>query len=137
MKRYLASIVGLLLAPVLFAQERAANGQIYGELKPFVGLQGVRFQVTGLGGGIWNVPTSKGETKTTVDPETDATGLSHDENLKLAEEIRADAVETFKVNGIPLLTPQQEDMETRPVLVVSIDRYRPRDPNEFATRVEI
>jgi hypothetical protein len=31
-------------------QECAANGQIYGELQPFVGLDGVRFELNGFGG---------------------------------------------------------------------------------------
>jgi hypothetical protein len=54
-----ALVVGglaLCAAALVNAQERAANGQIYGELLPFVGLGGVRIQVFGIGGAVYNVP---------------------------------------------------------------------------------
>jgi hypothetical protein len=37
----------LCVARLTYAQERAPNWQIYGELLPFVGLNGVRVQVLG------------------------------------------------------------------------------------------
>ena len=36
-------------------QERGFNGQIYNDLVPFVGLKGVRLQIIGLEGGMFNV----------------------------------------------------------------------------------
>ena len=44
----LGSIV--LSVQVTRGQERAPNGEIYNELRPFVGLEGIRYQITGLEG---------------------------------------------------------------------------------------
>lgn len=134
---FVAILVGLLLPPILYAQERAPNGQIYGELKPFVGLEGVRFKVEGLGGGIWNTPRIVGRPEVNNDPETMFTGLSRAQNAKLADEIHADAIEALEKNGIPVLSFQNEVPETRPVLVVHIERYKMRQPDQFDTRVKL
>ena len=58
------------------AQERAPNGEIYNELRPFVGLEGIRYQITGLEGGtVFNVPGLEN----VADPEKAVTGLSRAE----------------------------------------------------------
>jgi hypothetical protein len=47
MTRLLAAVCCSMLSipPVAFCQERAPNGQIYGELQPFVGLESVTVRV--------------------------------------------------------------------------------------------
>lgn len=130
--------LALFLSPAVFsAQERAPGGQIYGELLPMVGLQGVRLEVRGLEGGIWNVPGVVGHPESNADPETDATGLSRAENEKLAEAIFTDATEALQTHGIPFLKGEESSTETRPVLVVRLERYRPTEKDGFATRVEV
>lgn len=138
MRVYTICLVIFSLPSSLGAQERAPGGQIYGELLPFVDLQGVRLEVRGLGGGIWNVPPGvPGRPETFEDPETRTTGLSRAENDKLANVILADATEDFQRHGIPLLKSDGTPTETSPVLVVRLERYRPVDKDFFATRVEL
>jgi len=132
MRLHTPCLVILFLPTYLCSQERAPNGQIYSEILPFVGLQGVRFAVHGLGGGIWNVPAAnQGE-----DPETMTTGLSRSQNEKLAEAINSDTEETFRVHGIPLLKRDTQSPEIRPVLAIKIERYRPRKEGLFNIRLE-
>ena len=111
-------------------QEHAANGQIYGELKPFVGLDGVRFQLNGLGGAIWNVAGVKG------DPETTITGLSRAEHEQLYQSIRADTAAAFRAAGIPLLENKEDVPETLPNLVVDVSWYRVTT-DLFAVQVDV
>lgn len=137
MKKVVLLLAMFLVQPILIAQERAPNGQVYGELKPFVGLQGVRFEVSGLGGGVWNVGPIVDHPEVNNDPETLFTGLSRAQNSKLYDEIRGDAVEALQKSGIPVLSYQNEIPETRPALVVHIERYRMRGEDQFDTRVEV
>jgi hypothetical protein len=110
-------VAGLLAigAPIATDQERAPNGQIYRELLPFVGLDGVRLQIRGLGGGIFNTPEP-----VTGDPETTLTGLSRAEHEQLERDIRTDIEETFRNNRIPLLATSGSADEVRPLLAIDI-----------------
>jgi hypothetical protein len=72
----------------------------------------------------------------TNDPETETTGLSRAENNKLAEAIEGDVAEAFRLHSIPLLKRDDRSLEIRPVLVIKIERYRPRKEDTFNIRVE-
>jgi hypothetical protein len=112
-------------------QERAANGEIYRELVPFVGLDGVRVRVTGLGGSVFNVPGP-----VAGDPETTLTGLSRAEHEQLDRVIRADIDEAFRTSGNPLLSSDGSASETRPLLAVHIGWARVR-PETITVQVRI
>ena len=109
-------IAAVLLTSVTPAggQERAPNGQIYGELVPLVGLEGVRVEVSGLDGGIFNVPRVVG------DPETAVTGMSRAEQQQLDKIIRADIAEAFRTGSIPLLASDGSAKDVRPRLAIRI-----------------
>jgi hypothetical protein len=110
----------LLLAVVLTwvtpiaGQERAPNGRIYNELLPFVGLTGVRVEVVGLGGAIFNAPGVVG------DPETVVTGLSRASQQQLDADIRADISEAFRAASIPLLASSASGTDVTPRLAIHI-----------------
>src|SRR6476469_6480665 len=87
----------LSIAPMAFCQERATRGQIYGELRPFVGLEGVTVQVLGLRGIIYNIPGAS------ADPAKDATGLSSSELEQLDRAIRDDIAVAFREHVVPSL----------------------------------
>jgi len=118
------------VTPTTGGQERAPNGGIYGELLPFVGLDGVRLEVSGLGGGIFNVPSVVG------DPETVVTGLSRAEHQELDELIRADIAEAFRTGGIPLLASDRSASELRPLLAIRIGWARVK-PDVITVQVRI
>ena len=104
----------LSIAPMAFCQERAPNGQIYGELRPFVGLEGVTVQVLGLRGIIYNIPGAS------ADPAKDATGLSSSELGQLDRAIRDEIVIAFRERGVPLLDGGPQLSDTTPRLEVRI-----------------
>jgi hypothetical protein len=112
------------------AQERAPNGQVYAELRPFVGLNGVRFEVEGLGGAIWNVVGVTG------DPETTLTGLSGSAREQLYMQINADTTTAFRVASIPLLERAADGRDTRPRLVLDVSWYRVA-ADTFSLQVDI
>jgi hypothetical protein len=114
MRQVLFATVLLTSVTPAGGQERAPNGQIYGELLPFVGLDGVRVEVVGLGGVIFNVPGVVG------DPETVVTGLSRAEQQQLDEIIRADIAEAFRIGSIPLLATDGSAGDVRPRLAIRI-----------------
>jgi hypothetical protein len=103
----------LLAEPVIALQERASTGQIYQELIPFVGLDGVRFEVHGLEAMLFDVVPPI--------PQTTANAINR-ERLQIAEAILADTRDAFGRAGIPLLGPfAASDKEVRPVLVIDIN----------------
>lgn len=106
-------------APAAQGQERAPGGQIYRELLPFVGLEGVRLEILGLGGRIFNTPGP-----VSGDPETALTGLSRAEHQQLERAIRADIDEAFQNSGIPLLPSSGGPTEIRPSLTLHINWAR-------------
>jgi|RhiMetdeSRZDD1v2_1073273.scaffolds.fasta_scaffold491856_2 hypothetical protein len=112
------------------SQERAPNGQIYGELQPFVGLDGVRFELHGIGNSVYNVVSVTG------DPQTELTGLNRAQTEELYRSIRADADEAFSDAGIPLLSNRTDGPETRPRLVVDVSWYR-ATPELFVVLIDI
>src|SRR5689334_23272230 len=91
----LGSIV--LSLQVTWGQERAPNGEIYNELRPFVGLEGIRYQITGLGGGtVFNVPGLEN----VDDPEKAVTGLSRAEREQLARLVSTDVEQVLASSGV-------------------------------------
>jgi len=111
---------GLLFINVAPAvpQERAPNGAIYRELVPFVNLNGVQLEIHGGGGFIWNF-----RPPAPADPEAEITGLSRSERDRLFEAIRADATESLRLAGIPLMEPGVSS-DKPPRLVISVDTHR-------------
>jgi hypothetical protein len=113
--------IALFIANIgpLYAQERATNGQIYNDLLPFVDLKGVRTEIRGLEGGIFNVAGG-----VTGDPETALTGLSRVQHEQLDQAIRTDIAEAFRSAGIPILISSGSANETQPVLSIHINLAR-------------
>jgi hypothetical protein len=97
-----------------WAQERAPNGRIYGELLPFVGLEGVRVQVLGILGAIYNIPNAS------LDPAKDATGLSQTELEQLHRAITDDIANAFRRRGVPLLERSEQSPDVTPRLEVHL-----------------
>ncbi|HEY2433532.1 MAG TPA: hypothetical protein VGI12_12725 [Vicinamibacterales bacterium] len=126
-------MAGLLAigVPAATGQERAPNGQIYRELLPFVGLDGVRVEIHGLGGGVFNIPGP-----ITGDPETTLTGLSRAEHEQLERDIRSDIEEAFRNSRIPLLPSSGSADEVRPLLVIDIGWGRVK-PDTITVHVRI
>lgn len=119
-------------APVAGVQERAPTGQIYGELLPFVGLKGVRVQITGLQGGIFNLP------EPVADPEKAATGLSHAEREELAAAVRADVDDALQNGAVPVLSGGGSATEVRPLLALDIHWARVKqDVITIQVRIEL
>ena len=116
MTRPLAALCCSMLSipQVAFCQERAPNGQIYGELRPFVGLEGVTVQVLGLRGIIYNIPGAS------ADPAKEATGLSSSELEQLDRAVRDDIAIAFREQGVPLLDGARQSPDTIPRLEVRI-----------------
>jgi hypothetical protein len=113
--------LSLVIAPCASGQERSPNGEIYHELLPFVGLNGVRLEIHGFGGFVWNIRGSAPR-----DPEADITGLSRAEHAELLERIKADATEALRLAGIPLSEPgSATDNPARLVLTINTHRARP------------
>jgi hypothetical protein len=118
-------------APTALGQERAPNGQIYRELLPFVGLEGVRLEIYGLGGGIFNIPGP-----VNGDPETVLTGLSRAEHQELERVLRADIDEAFRTGGIPILASGGSPDDVRPSLAIHIGWARVK-PDTITVQVRI
>jgi hypothetical protein len=112
------------------AQERAPSGQVYGELLPFVGLEGIRLQIRGLSGGIFNVPGYE------ADPEKAATGLTAAQRLELAQAVQADVDEALRQGSVPVLAESGSGSDTRPLLVIDIRWWRPSE-DVIAVQVKI
>jgi hypothetical protein len=114
--RLLAAVCCSLLSipQVALCQERAPNGQIYGELRPFVGLDGVTVQVLGLRGIVYNIRGAS------ADPAKDATGLSSSELEELDRAIRDDITIAFRERGVPLLDGGRQSSDMTPRLEVRI-----------------
>jgi hypothetical protein len=110
----------LSAAPVAVCQERAPNGQIYGELRPFVGLEGVTVQLVGLSGIIYNIRRGSEE------PAKDVTGLTSGELKQLDRDIRNDVVIAFRERGVPLLERGQQSPDTTPRLEVRVRWMKPK-----------
>jgi len=96
------------------AQERAPNGEIYNELRPFVGLEGVRVQVFGLGGGVYNFRPQ------TADPAKAATGLSQRELDDLNRSVNDDIAAAFNQARVQMVTSSREAPDRTPRLEVDI-----------------
>jgi hypothetical protein len=108
----------LVFPQVAFCQERAPNGQVYGELRPFVGLEGVTVELFGLRGIIYNIPGAS------TDPAKDATGLSSSELEQLDRSIREDIGIAFKDRGVPLLERAGQSPDTTPRLEIRVSWMR-------------
>jgi hypothetical protein len=90
-------------------------------LLPFVGLVGVRIQVLGIQGHIYNIRSASS------DPAKDATGLSREELEQLQRAIMDDIAEAFRRRGVPLLerSGQSPDVTPRLEVDVSWGRIKP------------
>ena len=130
----LSVAVALLVSclQVAAAQERAPNGEIYRELLPFVGLEGIRLQITGLQGGIFNVPGD------VIDPEKTVTGLTHAEREELAKAVYADVDDVLRASGVPVLAraTSAREVEVRPLLAIDIHWARVK-PDVITVQVTI
>jgi hypothetical protein len=116
-----AFVFSLLNVAAAVPQERAPNGAIYRELLPFVDLKGVRLEIHGGGGIVWNL-----RPRPTGDLDTQFTGLSRIERTQLVDAIQADATETLREAAIPLIeTGSSNEKPPRLVLTVSTNRFRP------------
>ena len=126
----LGSIV--LSLQVTRGQERAPNGEIYNELRPFVGLEGVRYQVTGLEGGtVFNVPGLEN----VADPEKAVTGLSRAEREQLAHVVSTDVEQVLATSGVP--SPSRAASENQ-IAVLAIDvRWMRVKPDLFTVQVRV
>lgn len=115
----------LLGIPVIALQERAPTGQIYQELVPFVGLEGVRLEVHGLEGTIFDV----------VPPIPKAVAdRINAEHQQIDNAIRADTIDAFEHAGIPLLSPVTIGPEVRPALVINVS-WQEIKPEVITTEV--
>jgi hypothetical protein len=101
-------------------QERAPNGQVYGELRPFVGLEGVTVQLLGLRGIVYNIRGAS------ADPAKDVTGLSAGELEQLDQDIRNDIMSSFKQRGVPILERGGQPPDATPRLEVTIHWMNPK-----------
>ncbi len=95
----LSVLLGSIVLPVqVMGQERAPNGEIYNEMRPFVGLEGIRYQITGLEGAtVFNVPGLEN----VADPEKRVTGLSRAEREQLAHFVYTDVEQVLARSGVP------------------------------------
>jgi len=110
----------LFVSRAALSQERAPNGQVYGELRPFVGLEGVTVQLLGLRGIIYNVRGAS------ADPGKDVTGLSSRELEQLDRDIHDDIMGAFRERGVPLLDRGQQSPDTTPRLEVRVHWMNPK-----------
>jgi len=92
-------LLGSIVLPLqAMGQERAPNGEIYNELRPFVGLEGIRYQITGLeGGGVFNIPGIEN----VADSEKAVTGLGRAEREQLAHFVYTDVEQILARSGVP------------------------------------
>jgi hypothetical protein len=126
----LGSIV--LSLQVTRGQERATNGEIYNELRPFVGLEGIRYQITGLEGGtVFNVPGLEN----VADPEKAVTGLSRAEREQLAHFVYTDVEQVLARSGVP---NPSETASANQIAVLAIDvRWMRVKPDIFTVQVRV
>src|SRR4030095_1858554 len=111
MRRSIGALaVGILLVghSHLGGQERGPTGQVYKGLLPFVGLNGVRFHLTGLGHFVGD----------------DDSSFPKAAQEQLEQVVLSDVREVFRVAGIPMLVSQPEPPEVRPVLTVNVGWYQ-------------
>jgi hypothetical protein len=105
-----------MMTATLTAQERSASGRIYNDLLPFVGLEGVRIEIRGLGVGIIdNTIGAPGRRA-----ELTLTGLSRAQESELDRTIRSDITLIFRDKNIPLLASGPTASETRPLLLFNL-----------------
>ena len=113
-------------------QERAPNGEIYNELRPFVGLEGVRYQVTGLEGGtVFNVPGLEN----VADPEEAVTGLSRAEHEQLAHLVSTDVEQILATSGGP--NPSRAASENQTAVLAIDIRWTRVKPDIFTVQVRV
>ena len=126
----LGSIV--LSLQVTRGQQRAPNGEIYNELRPFVGLEGIRYQITGIEhGGGFNIPGIEN----VADPEKTVTGLSHAEREQLARLVYTDVEQVLAKGGVP--NPHGGASENQ-IAVLAIDvRWARVKPDIFTVQVRV
>ena len=107
----------LCIPQLAFCQERAPNGQIYNELRPFVDLGGVTVQLCCFSR-VFNL---RGPS---ADPAKDSTGLSRTELAQLERDIHDDIASAFRERGVPLLQAGHESPDT-PRLEVRVHWMKP------------
>jgi hypothetical protein len=113
-------------------QERAPNGEIYNELRPFVGLEGIRYQITGLEGGtVFNVPGLDN----VADPEKAVTGLSRAEREQLAHFVYTDVEQVLATSGVP--NPSRAASENQIAVLVIDVRWMRAKPDMFTVQVRV
>ena len=122
----------VLSLQVTRGQERAPNGEIYNELRPFVGLESIRYQITGLEGGtVFNVPGLEN----VADPEKAVTGLSRAEHEQLAHFVSTDVEQILATSGVP--NPSRVASENQ-IAVLAIDiRWMRVKPAIFTVQVRV
>jgi hypothetical protein len=126
----LGSIV--LSLQVTRGQQRAPNGEIYNELRPFVGLEGIRYQITGLEGGtVFNVPGLEN----VADPEKAVTGLNRAEREQLAHFVSTDVEQILATSGVPN-PPRVASGNQTAVLAIDVGWMRVK-PDIFTVQVRV
>lgn len=122
----------VLSLQVTRGQERAPNGEIYNELRPFVGLEGIRYQITGLEGGtVFNVPGLEN----VADPEKAVTGLSRAEREQLAHFVYTDVEQVLARSGVP---NPSGTASANQIAVLAIDvRWMRAKPDLFTVQVRV
>ena len=122
----------VLSLQVTHGQQRAPNGEIYNELRPFVGVEGVRYQVTGLEGGtVFNVPGLEN----VADPEKAVTGLSRAEHEQLAHVVSTDVERILATSGVP--NPSVASSENQMALLAIDVRWMRVKPDIFTVQVRV
>jgi hypothetical protein len=122
----------VLSLQVTRGQERAPNGEICNELRPFVGLEGIRYQITGLEGGtVFNVPGLEN----VADPEKALTGLSRAEREQLAHFVYTDVEQVLARSGVP---NPSGTASANQIAVLAIDvRWMRAKPDLFTVQVRV
>ena len=122
----------VLSLQVTRGQERAPNGEIYNELRPFVGLESIRYQITGLEGGtVFNVPGLEN----VADPEKAVTGLSGAERGQLAHFVSTDVEQVLARSGVP--NPHMGASESQSALLAIDIRWMRVKPAIFTVQVRV
>jgi hypothetical protein len=114
------------------AQQSAPGGQVYGELLPFAGLGGVRVQVFGVGGAVYNIAGVNDASGASADPAKEMTGLSRTEQQQLYLAIRNDIVDGFRRTAVPLLERGDQSPDVTPRLEIDVAWHK-----TIADRIDI
>jgi hypothetical protein len=96
-------------------------------------LDRVVVRVVGLEGGFWNGPGLPKD----VDPETELTGLSRQENARLHAAILGDVSRTVTTAGLRSIDPSERDSGSLPLLELRLARWQARSRDFFVLEIEL